>query len=167
MVRSDLVRRRVRLIGSGVNGDAGEAVSGVEKIVLRVMCDGVRLAQRGVRVDGDLDLGVQLMSDPADLDRLHPTYAFRMSEVVLDQVDQGGVDGVHEPAVDLARGGAQHAEDGDGDEQPDDGVGPAASRARRRPRRAARRGEVKPSVRACSPSATRAAEPIARPTRMR
>ena len=39
-------------------------------------------------------------------------------------VDQVGVDGVHQSGADLADRGAQHAEDRDRDQQPDDRVGP-------------------------------------------
>ena len=38
-------------------------------------------------------------------------------------VDELGVDAVHEAAEHVADGGAQHGQDGDRDEQPDDGVG--------------------------------------------
>ena len=39
-------------------------------------------------------------------------------------VDQGRVDGVHQPGSDLPDRGAQHAQDRDRDQQPDDRVGP-------------------------------------------
>ena len=32
-------------------------------------------------------------------------------------VDKGGVDGVHQASADLCRRGAEHAEDGDGDDE--------------------------------------------------
>ena len=82
----------------------------------------------------------------------------------LDLVDQRRVDGVHQPPVDLAGGVLEHEQDRDGDEQADHRVGPVASRAPTPPAPSSTASEVKPSVRACRPSATSAAEPIRRPT---
>jgi len=42
---------------------------------------------------------------------------------MLGGTEQGGVDGVHQPVVDVAGGAAQHGQDDCGDDQPDDGVG--------------------------------------------
>ena len=61
----------------------------------------------------------------------------------------------------------QHDADGAGDQQADDRVGRGKSQRRRRRAPATTASDVKPSVRACNPSARSAADPIASPTRMR
>ena len=63
------------------------------------------------------------MSEPAGLGRTDGDDTSRRSRHLFDAVDDARVDGVHEPVVDLAGGADQHGEDGDGDAEPDDGVG--------------------------------------------
>jgi hypothetical protein len=104
MMRRDLVRRRVRLIGSRMHGGTGEPVHGVEEIVLGFVGDAMCLGERGVRVDGDLHLGVQLVPDPPDPHRLHSAHTVGIPEVTLDLVDQRGIHGVHEASEHLTRG---------------------------------------------------------------
>ena len=85
----------------------------------------------------------------------------------LSLLDQPGVDAVEEPAADVAAGADQQHHDRGTDQQPDDRIGKRESRARSRALRATTANEVNPSVRAWTPSATKAAEPIRRPTRIR
>jgi hypothetical protein len=66
---------------------------------------------------------VEFVADPADADAVASPDGGDRSRLVLELAGQVGVDGVHEAAVDVADGAAQHHEDGGGDEQPDDGVG--------------------------------------------
>ena len=61
--------------------------------------------------------------DPAQLQRFDVVHAGRVAQCCFGGVDQFGVDGVHEPAVDVAGGAAQHDQDGDRDEDADEGVG--------------------------------------------
>ena len=69
------------------------------------------------------------------------TDAGHLGEGGLGLADQGGVDGVHQPAVDLAGGVPEHDQDRDGDQQTDDRVGQppaerdAAGAEQRRPAR--------------------------------
>ncbi len=85
---------------------------------------------------------------------------------LLGLAGEGGVDGVHEAPVDLAGGLAQDGQDGHGDEQSGGWVAQLQPGATP-PAPARTAMEVSPSVRACSPSATSAAEPIFRPVRIR
>ena len=125
-------------------------------------CDDAQVA-----VDDDVGLGAQPVADPAQPDLPDAAHARRRRAGRLGRVDQRRVDGVHQPPVHLAGGILEHDQDRDGDEQADDRVGPApAERDAAGAERATAR-EVKPSVRACRPSATSAAEPILRPVRMR
>ena len=64
------------------------------------------------------------MPDPAQLHGAHIANAIRGAKLSLDGVHHGGIDGVHEAAVDLPGGVTQYDEDGDGDREADDGVGP-------------------------------------------
>src|ERR687898_2621802 len=50
-----------------------------------------------------------------------------MAQHMFGTVDQLGVDGIHETAKHVAGGASQHDEDGDGDHQPDDRIGPLES----------------------------------------
>jgi hypothetical protein len=134
--------------------------------VFGVVCDSVGIGEAGGGVDVEFGVGVKSVSDPAHLDATHVCDPGFSGQGYFGGVDEFGVYGVHESAEDVADRGAQHGEDGDGDEQADDGVGERESEcdtgsAEKHCQR------VNPSVRAWSPSATRAAEPIRRPTPMR
>ena len=83
----------------------------------------VGLGQCEVGAQDEVAIGLQLVTDPpqpkpADLDN-----ARNLGESMLGSGKQGGVHGVHEPAVDLPGRLAQYDDDGHGDDQPDDGIG--------------------------------------------
>ena len=63
------------------------------------------------------------MAFPADLDLADAEHSWGVGGLVFDAVDECGVDGVHEPAEHFDPGGAQHGEDGNGDDEASDGVG--------------------------------------------
>jgi hypothetical protein len=74
-------------------------------------------------VEGDVGVGVELAANPTDADPVDGLDASDGRELVLDLVDEIGVDAVHKAAVDVAGGVAQHVEDGGADGEADDGVG--------------------------------------------
>jgi len=114
----------------------------------------------------ELPLGAHAVPDPAQAQRFDAPDSRHGVQAGLRGIEEGGVDGVHEAPPDIGDGPAQHEQDGDGDQDADDRVGEGKpAKTPRAPITTA--SEVKPSVRACKPSATSAAEPIVRPTRMR
>ena len=152
--------------GAGVDGGDGEPAYLGEEVPFGVVGEVVGGGEAEVGVDDDVGFGAQGVTDPADAQFPDVPDAGGGAQGAFGLVDQGRVDGVHQPGEDLAGRAAEHTEDCDGDDQPDDRVGegepegdPAAPRSTAR--------LVNPSVRACSPSATNAAEPIRRPTVMR
>ena len=70
------------------------------------------------RIDHDLALGLQGVTDPAQPDLTEAEHALGGQQLGLDPVDQLGVDRVHQPPVDLAGGITQHDQDRSRDEQP-------------------------------------------------
>ena len=130
--------------------------------------DAVGLGEAGGGVDVEFGVGVQAVADPAHLHAAHLDDAGFGGQRQFGGRRRGaGSTPSSNRREHVAYRGAQHGQDRHGDEQPDDRVGQREARARHRRRPEATASEVKPSVRACSPSATRAAEPIRRPTRMR
>jgi hypothetical protein len=152
--------------GTGVDGGLGEAADVVEEAVVGFFGDGVGVGKAEVAVRDDFGFGSQLVPDPADADAVDGLDAVDRGQDPVHVVDQLGFNAVHEPPVDVAGGILEDEKNGDGDEQSDDGVGePPAGGDTEGTDPTAR--EVRPSVRAWRPSATRAADPIWRPTRMR
>ena len=64
------------------------------------------------------------MPDPTQPCRADMDNAWRRTKNAVDLVDQGRVDSVHQPPIDLARRIAEDEQDCDSDEQADSGVGP-------------------------------------------
>jgi len=126
----------------------------------------VGLHQRQVLVDDDVALGPQGMADPPQPHLANVEDARGGPNDRLHPVDECRVDGVHEPGEDLPGGLAEHGEGGDGCDQADDRVGQAEPEGDP-PAPMSTTRLVRPSVRACRPSAISAAEPIRRPTRIR
>ena len=120
-------------------GCRGEARHVREQVAFGVVGEFVGPDQGQRRVDGGVDFGTQGVPDPADAKLPHVLDSNDADDRRAGSLDEGGVNGVHQPCPDLADGRAQDAEDREGDQQPDDRVG-LASRARRRPHRAAPRG---------------------------
>lgn len=127
---------RVTAVGGvvGVHGGGGQPRYGVDQGVLGCDGQGVGLDHGEVGVDDDVGLGAQGVADPPHPDLPDAADAVHRVQRIFGGVDQGGVDGVHQAAVDLAGGIAQHHEDRGGDEQADDRVGgPPAQRGGDRP----------------------------------
>ncbi|CAM5338199.1 hypothetical protein SALBM311S_08110 [Streptomyces alboniger] len=138
----------------------------VQQGVLCLHGDGVRLTYRRLAVHDDRHLGAQPVPDPPQPQLAHAAHPFDLPYCPLGPVDQGRIDGVQHAPEHLARSVPQDQGDRGGDRQPHDRVGQLpAQRGAPAPNSTAR--DVNPSVRACSPSATRAAEPMERPTRIR
>ena len=132
----------VGLVGVGVHERAGQPRDRVQEIVLGVDRDLMGRGGGEVGRDHDLALGPQLMADPAQPDLAGAEHAVGRPQGALGLVDEGGVDGVHQPPVDLAGRLAQHRQDGHGDEQADDRVGPLpADRDAARPDEHRQRGQ--------------------------
>src|SRR6266542_486145 len=105
------------------------------------------------------------MADPPQaqlVDALHARYGPRHRARPLDQLR---IHRVHEPVVDAARRVLQHEHDRNRDQEADDRIGSLEPERNAAPSNTP--SEVSPSVRACKPSATSAAEPIRRPVRIR
>lgn len=153
-------------LGADVDGDGCEFRYFVEKPVVCVGGDVVGCDEIKPWVDHDPCFSGDPVPDPAKPDVFGLDYPGRGPERRRRLRGQPGVDRVHEAAVDVSRGAAQHSEDRHRDEESDERVG------EREPchdtDRAAHHGEgVNPSVRAWTPSATSAADPMCLPTRMR
>src|SRR5688572_13123220 len=119
VVVADQVVRGVGVVGQGfgVDGGRGEASYAVDQVVLDLVAQVVRLDQGGGGVHGDARLGKQLVAVPAQPDVGHVDHAGGGADDLLGLVDQGRVDGVHQPPVDLAGGIAQNEQDRHGDQQ--------------------------------------------------
>ena len=143
----------------------GQAGDGMEEVVFCTDGDLVGLDGGDVGVGDDFVLGTEVV-DPAQADLPGVQNSRGEMQGLLGLAGEGGVDGVHEAPVDLAGGLAQDGQDGHGDEQSGGWVGQLQPSATP-PAPASKAREVSPSVRACSPSASSAAEPILRPARIR
>src|SRR5215218_4676767 len=111
--------------GVGVDGGGGEAGNGMDEGVFGFGGDGVGGLDGQVWADGDVGLGSQGVPDPPHAHLPDALDSGDGAQGLFGGVDQGGVDGVHQAAVDLAGGVLEDHDDGEGDEQADDGVGPA------------------------------------------
>ena len=154
--------------GARTDDAPGEPGHGVGEPALGGDGDGVG----GAEAESGIDLDRPLRRGPrgpptADACAFSTEHAGHLGESGLGGVRRGSADAVHEPAEDVTCGRPEHEQDRDGDEQPDSGVGPA--RADRDSSGTDEDGERGQSVGAgvMCPSATRAAEPMARPSRMR
>ena len=91
--------------------------------VLGVVGQPVGVGDADAAVDVEVGLGVQQVAAPAHPHPAHRGHPGGDEQRELRPVEQLRLDGVHQPAVDVPDGGAQHGQDGDGDEQSHDGVG--------------------------------------------
>ena len=107
----------------GVDDGGGQPRDPVQEPMLGLLGHVVAFHHRQRRIDHDLALGPQGVTDPAQPDLAEAEHALGGQQLGLDPVDQLGVDGVHQPPVDLAGGIAQHDQDRGRDEQPDQRVG--------------------------------------------
>jgi hypothetical protein len=130
------------LVGVGVHERGGQPRDRVQEIMLGGHRDLMRRRSGEIGCDHNLALGPQLMADPAQADLAGAEHAVGRPQGALGLVDEGGIDGVHQPPVDLAGRLAQHRQDGHGDEQADDRVGPVpADRDAARPDEHGQRGQ--------------------------
>jgi hypothetical protein len=92
----------------GVDERAGQPRDGVQEIMLGVHRDLVSRRGGESGRDHDLALGPQLMADPAQPDLAGAEHPVGRPQGALGLVDEGWIDGVHQPPVDLAGRLAQH-----------------------------------------------------------
>src|ERR1022692_1507818 len=109
--------------GVGVDDDRAQAPDLVEKLMSGIFCDGVSRAQREISVGGHLGLGVKLVADPPDSYRVNSLDPDGFSQDGADLANQGGIDAVHEPAVDVPGRVLDYEDYGEGDGQTEDRVG--------------------------------------------
>jgi len=108
----------------GVHERRAQARQRMQQAVLGVDSDPVGLDRAGTGVDDDLAFSAQPVPDPPQPDLAHAEHPRRAAQGLFHLVNQGRVDGIHQPAVDLPDGLAQHREDGHRDHQADHRVGP-------------------------------------------
>jgi hypothetical protein len=96
----------------------------VQQIVLGVDRDLVGLNGTGTGIDDDLAFGPQMMPDPAQADLANTQHPRRRAQCLLHLIDQGRIDRIHQPPVDLASRLPQHRQDRHRDQQPNHRVGP-------------------------------------------
>lgn len=122
-----VVTARVGVVG--VHGRRRQPGDRVDQGVLGGHRELVGLYDGQVRADHDVGLGAQGVPDPPHAQLPEVQHPLHPAQRVLGGVDEGGVDGVHQPSADLAGGVPQDQHDGEGDQQSDGRVGgPPAQR---------------------------------------
>src|ERR1019366_8675108 len=109
--------------GVDVHGCIVKTRDTVDQLVLGLVGDRVGFDDAEGVVDGQRDLGAHPVPDPPQPDAVNAADSANIAYRCLGGVDQVGVHGVHEPAVDVPGRTTQHAKDRHRDEQPDNGVG--------------------------------------------
>jgi hypothetical protein len=79
--------------------------------VSQVFGDVVAIAHGRDCVDGHREIGDEAVSEPAGSDSSEADHARRRAGNLLDGLDDGRVDGIHESVVDLASRADEHRED--------------------------------------------------------
>jgi hypothetical protein len=123
----EVLTSRSRL-GVGMDQRGIEPGQCVEQLVLSLDRNGMGLNSGAIRRDHDLALGAELVADPSQPDLTDVADAWHTAEGGLSMVDERGIDGIHEPSVDLTSGLAQHQQDGDRDYQADYRIRPLPSK---------------------------------------
>jgi hypothetical protein len=108
VIGEDEMRVGGGLFGVGVDQRGGQPGDRVQQIMLGGHRDLVRRRGGEAGRNHDLALGPELMADPAQADLAGAEHAVGRPQGALGLVDEGGIDGVHQPPVDLAGGLAQH-----------------------------------------------------------
>ena len=96
----------------------------MQQMMLGADRDPVRLDRGDLAADGDLGFGVQPVTDPPKPDQPGAQHAWCAAQRALGLIDQLGVDGVHQPTVNLAGRAPQHGQQHRRDHQADNRVGP-------------------------------------------
>ena len=137
----------------------GEFWDSVGEFVFGVVSDAVSVAEAQPRVDVQFDVRMQAMPDPSHPHTANRAHPGLRRQRLFSGVDQVGVDSVKEATEYVADCGAQDCQDRHGDDQADDRIGQREAE-RDTARENSTASEVNPSVRACNPSATSAADPM-------
>jgi hypothetical protein len=95
--------------------------------VLSQDCNGMALDGGAIRRDHDLALGAELVADPPQPDIPDVEDARHAAKGGLSMINEGGIDGIHEPPEDLTGSLAQHGQDGDRNDQADYRIRPLPS----------------------------------------
>lgn len=106
-----------------MNQGSAELRHGVSKSLFSSTGNAVSLTKADAGVDVELGIGVEAMSDPPHLHAAHCQDARLRGQRSFRGVNKCRVDTVKKPPEHVAHGGAQHCEDGKGDEYSDDGIG--------------------------------------------
>ena len=150
----------------GVHQRGGQPRQRVQQVVLGVDRDLMGLDRAGTGIDDHLAFGAQMVPDPAQPDLADIEHSRRRTQRLLHLIDQGRINGVHQPPVDLAGRLPEHGQDRHRDQQADDRVGPVPPECHTGHSEQDRQRR-EPIGAGMQPSATSAAEPILRPTRIR
>jgi len=108
----------------GVHQRGGQAGQCVQQAVLGVDRDLVGLDRAGTAVHKDFAFSAQIMPDPPQPYLAHPQDPPGGGQRLLHLIDQGRIDRIHQPPVDLASRLPQHRQDRHRDQQPNHRVGP-------------------------------------------
>ena len=119
MMICTLGRLRVR-----VDERSRQPGDGVQEAVLGINRHLMRLDSAGICIDDDFALGPKLMTDPAQTHLANVQNPGGGSQDLLRLVDERGVDGVHQTAVDLLRRLSQYGQDRERDQQSDNRICP-------------------------------------------
>ena len=106
-----------------MNGGFGEFGHVATKPVLCAVRDFVGGPKVQAGIDCDAGLGVELVTDPTQLDRVDANDAGSGDEGLFGLIHERRIDSVEQPAEYFSRGSLQDDEDRDGDQQANDGVG--------------------------------------------
>ena len=117
-------------------------------------------------IDDDVKFASLSVAEPAQGNVVRRQHARYGAGCRFDQFHRRRIDGIHHPPPHIAGRAPNHYQNRKADPEADQWVG--ERKAQPTPMApASTPSEVKPSAHACRPSATNAAEPISRPTRMR
>ena len=155
-----------RWVGGRVEPNGGDAGHAAPDEIVGLVLELVEPADRHRRIAGHRGFHTEPVPEPAHPDGLDIVDTRHGPDGLFRAVDQGRVDAIQQAPVDAASRARQQQEYCGADQQPDDRIGQRESGPYPiTPNTTA--SEVNPSVLACTPSATSAAERIRRPTRIR
>ena len=107
----------------------------MDQLVLGVVRDSVRVIEGDARVDVELGVGVQAVSDPAHADAAHRRDARPRCQGGFGLIYEIRIDAVQQAPEDISCRSAQNGQDGHGDQQANDRIG------QREPERDTARGQ--------------------------
>ena len=94
----------------------------MRQFMFSAMSHVVCLVETQRRIDVEVGVGLQVMTDPAHPHSSHGTNLRALGQHGARRVDEVGIDSVQQPAEHISRSDHQHDTDGACDEKTDDGV---------------------------------------------